>query len=132
MKRAMICGAVLACAVAFSAFSQGAEKGMFVRTVSLLKVYTHQLGYKVVYLKGTNSAEMYFPVTWFGQTAGKAQIIWGEGREFPYLSIFYVDGKFDHLRLYVRKNMMDSSWGVLGSDPGLAEKFKVDAPPLDY
>jgi hypothetical protein len=134
MKRVLVLVTLLVVLVGLTGFAQETDKPLFVKTISLLKVYTHQLGYKVLYLKrGAEIGEMYLPLSWFGQTTGKAQVIWGIGRELPYLSLYYKGDQFDHLRLYVMNSMLDSTWGVLQmSMEDAASQFKVDAPPLDF
>jgi len=134
MKRVSVLVTALILLVALSGFAQSTDNSLFVKTMSLIKIYTHQLGYKVLFLKnGAEIGEMYLPLTWFGQTAGKAQLIWGLGPEYPYLSMYYKGDKFDHLRLYVSNDMMSSTWGVLQMPLSeAAALFKVDAPPLNY
>lgn len=134
MKRVLLLVALSVFLSAASGFAQSSDDAFFVKTIPLIKVYSHQLGYKVLYLKGgAQVAEMYLPLTWFGQTAGRAQLIWGVGSEFPYLSLFYKGDKFDHLRLYVHKDMLSATWGILQmSMADAGPLFKVEEPPLNY
>lgn len=134
MKRVLVLAILAVFLCAASGFAQSDEGAMYVKTIPLIKVYTHQLGYKVHFMKhGDQVAEMYLPLKWFGQTAGKAQVIWGQGPEYPYLSLFYKGEKFDHLRLYVSTNMQSPSWGVFQMPLAEAAKlFDVEAPPLEF
>ena len=54
------------------------------------------------------------PATWFKfGGAGKAAVVWGNTDEFPYMAIYYADGKFDRIVLYLHSNMNDLTWGTL-------------------
>ena len=76
---------------------------------------------------GTDAtAAVYIPSRWF-VPGGKAELIRGSGPSYPYLVVFYKDGVFDHLRLYVQKDIKDSSWGLLAPDAG---KGKFDGEDL--
>lgn len=96
--------------------------------VSLEKVIPHKLGFIVTYRKGNfDFAESYLPVEWFGGTATKGEVIRiSGGAAWPYMSVFYKDGKVDHIRLYVRKELGHTSWGALPSGKNVDEKFKVE------
>jgi hypothetical protein len=96
-------------------------------TVSVVKIFAHSDGYEVVYRKGqVDSAAAYIPIKWF-VPGGKAELIRAVGPSYPYLVVFYKDGKFDHLKLYVQSNLKDPSWGVLAPDAG---KGKFDSEDL--
>lgn len=72
--------------------------------VPLEKVYRTGLGYMILYRKGANElGQAYLPVKWFEKSAGKGELIRMEGgKQWPYLSIYYKEGKVDHVRLFVR------------------------------
>jgi hypothetical protein len=128
MKRASI---VLAL-VAFLACALAADTSAFYPVrVDVIKVYMHADGYRVLYRKGASSVgQIYLPGRWF-TSGGKAELIRDNDPSFPYMTIFYKDGKFDHLRLYVLSNTRDESWGVLTPAEG-AGKFDSDDFKIDY
>jgi len=128
MKRA----AVLLALMAFVAAGlYAADSAFYPVRVDVVKVYSHADGYKVIYRKGSvDVGAVYLPSRWF-TSGGKAALVRGYDPSFPYMTIFYRDGKFDHLRLYVVADQRDLSWGVLSPDEG-ANKFASDDLKIDY
>ncbi len=105
----------------------------FVKTVPIVKVYTHSLGYKVIYLKNDMSlSTLYLPLTWFGRTAGKGEIVWEPAGEPSYFSVFWIDGKFDHIVLHIPANMQSSIFGVLETTQDMSTLFNIDEPKLSF
>jgi len=93
------------------------------------------MGYVVQYWTSKSQmATAYVPFTWFNQGVNsKADIIYGSGPGYPYLVIYWVDGKFDHLRLYVDENTSGLSWGVASQEAGVPDsRFNVQDVPLDF
>jgi hypothetical protein len=140
MKKALVLLAVaaLALAAAAPAFSQARRADptdAFVKTVPIAKIYTHVLGYRILYFKSTfEYAEMYVPIGWFKAGVEKAEIIQGNEPSYPYFTLVWADGKFDHVRLYVRDSLMHPSWGELTAVDAsqIAGNFNVQGPPLDF
>ena len=102
--------------------------------VDVLKVYPHSLGYMVVYRsRSLDVQEAYIPIGWFDITfddqgkpqAAKAELIKAHGREYPYLIVYYYKGQFDHLKLYVKDNVDDPSWGSFPQGADVKDKFNV-------
>lgn len=124
--------AMLVCFAAFA--QQDDDRDVYVKTVRIARVYPHGLGYRILYFKSTlEYAEMYVPTTWFSFAGGgKANVIWGEGAEFPYFSIYWVDGTFDRILLYLHSNMHDVTWGTLPTGMDLTSQFSVQEPPRDF
>jgi hypothetical protein len=123
---------LLVCSAAFA--QQNDDRDVYVKSVRIARVYPHALGYRILYFKSTlEYAEMYVPLKWFSFGGeGKANVIWGESAEFPYLTIYYVDGKFDRILLYLHANMHDVTWGTLPPGIDLARQFDVQEPPRDF
>jgi hypothetical protein len=122
---------LLACS---AGFAQQKAQDIYVKTVRIAKVYPHALGYRILYFKSTlEYGEMYVPSKWFSFAGtGKMNVIWGNSSEYPYLTIYYVDGKFSHLRLFLNANMHDLSWGILPAGIDLTSQFDVQEPPKDF
>jgi hypothetical protein len=134
-KIVLLCAGILllASAVAFSQAEQKKITDVFVKTVPVVKVYTHQLGYKVIYVKSTlEMGTLYLPLTWFGKAAGKGDLVWEDLSEPTYFSIFWADGKFDHIVLHVPNNLSSPIWGELEDSPDVAAKFNVEEPQLNF
>lgn len=99
--------------------------------LDVVKVYSHADGYKVVYRKGAlDVAEFYLPITWI-VPGGRAEIIRGHDTSYPYAILFYKEGKFDHLKLYVFADQRDPTWGQLSQDEGRG-KFDLQEPKIQF
>jgi hypothetical protein len=123
---------VMACSVAFA--QQRAERQVYSKTVAIAKVYPHLLGYRILYFKSDLTyGEMYVPSSWFKfDGAGRGAVVWGNTGEFPYFTIYYADGAFDRIVLYLHENMKHLSWGSLPPGIDLATQFNVQEPPRDF
>jgi hypothetical protein len=123
---------VFACSAAFA--QQRAEQKVYVKTIPIARVYPHALGYRILYFKSTlEYGEMYVPSAWFKfDGAGRGAVVWGNTDEFPYLAIYYADGKFDRIVLYLHKNMQHITWGTLPPGIDLTTQFNVQEPPRDF
>lgn len=110
------------------------DVNMFAKTVQIVKIYSHELGYKVTYYKtagGVNS--IYIPFSWFNQKAGKGQVLWGSHRSFPYFTVFWVDGKLNHIKLFLQENMGHLTWGTLNKTKAeVQELFNVDPENFEF
>jgi hypothetical protein len=140
-KRGIVCVAVILLLAGLPAFAQnasgagaGAAKDAFVKTIPLVRVWIHPLGYVVQFVNSKSRiAEIYVPLAWFNQGVGsKADIIYGNERGYPYCSIFWVDGKFDHIRLYVLDDYHAPSWGVMDATADYDKKFEVQDVPKEF
>lgn len=117
----------------FSLYAQQQDTKLFVKTVSIIKVYSHSAGYKILYLKSTmDLGEFYVPMHWFTSAGGKGEIVWGDQLSYPYFSIFWVDGKYDHIRLYLHKNLDSESWGMLKENSVDEGIFEIEELNLEF
>ena len=135
MRKTIILSIVILCAAVLYGYSQTtAKEDIFVKTVPIAKIYTHQLGYKVLYLKSNLTiGTVYVPLAWVAKSAGgKAVIIWESNWVSPYFSIFWVDGKFDHIVLHVPTNLQSGVWGELANTPDIEAAFNVQEPKPDF
>lgn len=124
---------LLASLSAFSQTQSATPTDVFAKTVPIAKIYTDVLGYKVLYVKSNlEIGALYVPLKWFGKAAGKGMIIWENPGAPSYFSIFWVDGKFDHLVLHVPANLTSPVWGVLETSQDLTAQFNVEEPQLTF
>lgn len=132
-KRKFIFLAIIALML-LAAFAWADESEYYVKTVPISKVYTHNLGYKILYVKSDMSlGAFYVPFAWFVAPAAKGDLIWGITREYPFFSIFYKNGEFSHIRLYLKKNKDDVTWGgTLKNIPEVREKFNIESLELEF
>ncbi len=131
MKRAVCVFLLLL--VLGAAFAQEQDTKVYVKSVPILKILTSSAGYKVLYVKSDMQVgEIYLPLSWFGKAGGQAEIVFGKDPSYPYFSVFYKDGKFDFIRLYVLDNVADISWGILKRSEEEFNRFKVDTLKIEY
>jgi hypothetical protein len=130
MKRAIAC--VLLLMLALAAFGQEQPK-VYVKSVPILKILSHPEGYKVLYMKSDMKVgEFYIPHGWLSKAGGKAEMVFGRDPSYPYFSVFYRDGKFDYVRLYVIDDVKDLSWGILRKTEASNAAFGVDTLQIEY
>lgn len=109
----------------------------YVKTIPIIRVYDHTLGYKVIYMKSNFDLHViYLPKEWFKVAAEtgedpKAELATGMDSSYPYFSVFWKDGGFSHIRLYLHNNLMHQSWGDIDPSIDLTEKFKVETLKLE-
>jgi hypothetical protein len=128
MKRATI----VIVLIALVSFALASEASAFYPVrIDVVKVFSHADGYRVIYRKGSSDvAALFIPSRWF-TPGGKAELVRDNDPSFPYITVFYKDGKFDHLRLYVLADQKDQTWGILSPAEG-AGKFASDDLKLEY
>jgi hypothetical protein len=109
---AVLLGLVFCMAQSF-AQTTNEESEYYYVTYSIEKIYLHRTGYMVTYLKGFQTLRIFVPHEWF-DAAGKADMVnLGAGRSWPHLTIYYKNGQFSHLRLYIRRDRGHESWGIV-------------------
>ncbi len=108
------------------------ESKMFVVTKLITRIYTHRLGFKVVYLKNDLTlGEFYVPMEWFDKAGGKGVLVRGDDPTYPYFSVFWYEGKFHSIKLYVKSDLADETWGSLAYREGIEQEFAVEEIVLD-
>ena len=138
MKRAVIliaAGLLLACLPVFAQSQANSyPKDAYVKSVHILKIWAHPLGYMVQFFSSKSTvAEIYVPLAWFNQgPASRADLIYGNDREYPYFSVFWIDGKFDHINLFVLNDFGSLTWGVLETVTDRSAKFNVQDVPREF
>ncbi len=109
-------------------------ESIVVKSKRIEKILGHRLGYQVFYLKADQSlASFYAPHRWFNTSGGAGEMIRGDGPEYPYFQVYYVDGEVDLVRLFVRRSRRHLSWGSLrGDDAAIEPQFDVDRPNIEF
>jgi len=114
-----------------------AESSVYAKAVSIAKITSHEKGYKVTYYTDFGDLKtVYIPIEWFYKTSGflttdgftKAELVRGKGPVYPYMEIFWKDGQFHHVRLYVVADYSDRSWGIVQDASAMAAKFDPNKP----
>jgi hypothetical protein len=137
MKKAVILFAAgLFLLASLPAFSQAQTypKDAYVKTIPVLKVWLHELGYKVQFFNSNSRvSDIYVPLTWFNNgSLSKADLVYGNEKGFPYITIVWVDGAFDHITLYVLNDFRSATWGVLSGVADLSSQFNVQEVPKEF
>jgi hypothetical protein len=95
-------------------------------TVTVEKIYKSNVGYIVQYRKSLNTiGTVGIPEEWFSNAGGKAELInLPPGNSWPNMTIFYKDGEFSRLKLYVHKRRSHSTWGNIAPGTDVSRYFK--------
>ena len=118
-----------------AAFAETSD--FYVKTLPIVKIYDHSMGYRVVYMKSNfELTAFYIPKEWFAATAEtgeapKAELVAGKDSAYPYFSVFWKGADFDHIRIYIQSNLSDPSWGDLDPNVDISEKFNVETLKLN-
>jgi hypothetical protein len=106
--------------------SSSAVEGSYAVTVSLERIYPYRKGYVARYTRGIGkTADAYLPIEWFEGTGKKGDLILlGSGSDWPHMTVFYKDGKFSHVRLYVRKERGHETWGSMPLNVNIDDRFE--------
>jgi hypothetical protein len=126
---------LLAC---LPAFSQAAENkyptDVYVKTVHIVKIWMHPLGYMIQFWTSKSKiGEVYVPVTWFNKGPdSRADIVYGQDPAYPYFSVFWADGKFDHVVIHALSDYRSPTWGVLETATDRSSQFNAEELPKDY
>ena len=125
MKKAVLLVVLAMLSIGASLFAQQhQESDYYYFSVPIERIYTHRLGYIVGYQKGLHEiAHVYIPHDWFTGAGGKGEIVTlGPGNEWPYMTLFYKNGIFSHVRLKLRSRI-HQTWGVLPLNVNLDDHF---------
>ena len=128
MKKLIIVLLILAAASPLFAqpISKENSSDMFYVNVSVEKVYPSSAGYIIQYRKGVNGiGTVALPNEWFTDAAGKGElIILPSGTSWPTLSVFYKEGEFSHVRLYVHRSKAHPTWGSVPQGADVKKYFE--------
>ncbi|MDR3130272.1 MAG: hypothetical protein LBU18_01865 [Treponema sp.] len=98
------------------------------------KIYPYRKGYIIQYRKGPMGiGRLYLPYEWFTEAGNKGEVVpIASSKEWPSLSIYYKNGEFSHVRLYVRR-YSHQSWGNIPLNLNLDSYFEnVSGVRLEY
>jgi hypothetical protein len=127
MKKFVI---ILLCCVCisplFAEISKENSSDYYYVNLSLERVYPSSQGYILQYRKGVSGIATFgVPNEWFTAAASKAEIIiLPRGRNGPTVTVFYKDGEFSHLRLYVHRSKAHQTWGNVPQGADVSKYFK--------
>ncbi len=135
MKKLLV---VLIFTLGLTGLLSATESTLYAKALPIQKITSYQQGYKVVYFTAHGDLQaIWVPLDWFYQVNNyrtsdgfvKAEIVRGTGPKYPFLQIFWKDGKFHHLRLFVVDDYNDISWGTANLAENAAAKFDPAKDP---
>ncbi len=109
----------------------------FTKSVVITRVFPHRLGYKVFYMSNDMiRREAYLPNSLFleqkDDTMERSKLFTGNDKAYPYLTIFWRDGEFSHIKLYLKASFADVSWAVFANPSTHDENFKNADLKFDF
>jgi len=119
----------------FAQISKDKESEYFYVNVPLEKIYPYRAGYVLVYRKGVNKmVQTYVPGNWFYDAGGKAELITlPPGRNWPSLSVYYKEGEFSHIRLYIHRSKAHATWGNIPQNVNIDDRFEgIESIELEF
>ena len=114
-------------ALAATAFAQTRNTGveMYYINLPVEKIYPTKDGYVILYRSSTITNSVGIPNEWFSDAGGKAELMrLPTTSDWPTMSVFYVDGKFSHVRLYIHKAKSHFTWGSLPQGADVSKYFE--------
>ncbi len=108
-----------------TAFAQKIEEAdVYYVNAKILKIFPHQKGFYIIYRRaGLDSAGVFIPHKWFSAEDGRGVVQRVNGRIDPYLSFFIKEGKFNHIKVSVPRDILDPVWGELETPSKYDDKF---------
>jgi len=100
---------------------------IYYTNVPVERIIPVQTGYIIQYRTGSNIlGTIGIPADWLSDAGGSAEIIrLPTASDWPTMSVFYVNGKFSHLRLYVHPAKSHRTWGNIAIGTNV-DRFFVD------
>ncbi|MDR2784239.1 MAG: hypothetical protein LBB48_10480 [Treponema sp.] len=124
----MLISAAFAALPLFAQDNQDSEDSFYYVKVPIVKIYTYSKGYVVSYNVGTYGTEIdtvYIPGSWFSIKENKGIIVYLKATPVvPNLTVYYRNGTFDHVKLYVRRDYSDPSWGYMPLQTNIDDRFE--------
>jgi len=91
------------------------ESDYYYFNYTIEKIFSHRLGYVVLYRRASNKiSRVFIPMEWFNTIGGKGEVVYlGSGTEWPSMIVYYKNGVFSHVRLRLRKLRSHYTWGII-------------------
>jgi len=107
---------------------EGTASGPAIINIPLDRVWPHHLGFIVQYRRPGNRrfARAYLPMEWFasGEDNRAEVITLPPGSSWPSMTVFFMDGEFSHVRLYLHRMLGHSTWGFVPQHHDLRRNFE--------
>ena len=126
MKKIIIVLVFLALIIPAFAQSNSSElPNLYYFNFPVERIIPTTLGYIVQYRSASAIiATIGIPIEWFQDAASRAdKIQLHSGRDWPSMSVFYADGEFSHVRLYVHRSNAHQTWGNIPQGTDVSRFF---------
>lgn len=105
----------------------------YVKSLVITQVALGSNGYKVTYLNGRGRLHnVYLPLEWFGGSAGKGERIDTWASSAPFMQVYYLDGSFSHVRLFLIPSFDHVTWTAMDSEDDTESNFSSEDIVLDF
>jgi hypothetical protein len=110
----------------FAQNNSGSDSQMYYINIPVEKVFLSHEGYVVQYRKGISQiATIGIPYEWFKNAASKAEVLLlPSGRDWPSMSVFYKEGEFSNVKLYVHRWKDHPTWSIVPQHMDVSRHFK--------
>lgn len=110
----------------FAQNNSNSNPEMYYHNITVEKIYPSSEGYIIQYRKNVfELGTIGIPNIWFSEAGGKAELIrLPPGANWPTMSVFYSDGEFSHVRLYIHRNKSHQTWGNIPMGMDVSMHFK--------
>jgi len=114
-------------------YNNNDSSNLYYINVRIEKIYPSGDGYVVQYLRSNSQyATIGIPMDWF-DAAGKAELLLlPPGSNWPTMSVFYNDGEFSHVRLYVHRSKGHITWGTVPQGANLGRYITEGQETLNF
>ena len=119
----------------FAEIPEDKQSEYYYVNIGIEKIYPYRAGYIVQYRKGLYQfGRAYLPSEWFTSTAGKGEIILlPRGNAWPSMTVYYKEGEFSHVRLYVHRWNSHQTWGNVPQNVNLDSNFDdIESVKIEY
>ena len=110
------------------------EENFYYVNVSVERIYPTKEGYVVQYVNSSSDVvAVGIPNEWLTNAAGRAEIVkLPMASDWPTMTVFYVDGKFSHVRLYVHPAKSHLTWGSVPQGADVGKFFDKESLNLQF
>jgi hypothetical protein len=100
----------------------------------VFKVEDFRDSYVITYAKQTTgAAKLVITKEWYRQNPQKLKFRRLTGVLYPYMSVFYTDGEFNHIKLSLPLSRTNAVWGWIPSNnPNVPPAVPDDFPQFEY
>jgi hypothetical protein len=102
------------------------ESDMYYINIPVERIFSTKDGFIIQYRQASSLiGTIGIPHVWFSAAGGKAEMIrLPRGRNWPSMSVFYKNGEFSHVRLYVHHNRGHQTWSTVPQAADVSRYFE--------